>query len=106
MKISTLLLTAVLGIFLHISATMAYDAQNMPPNGFVPDEQTAVRIAEAVWIPIYGEKKIEKEKPFKAVLKEDTWRVTGSLPEGMLGGTAIAEISKKDGRILYIIHQQ
>ena len=26
----------------------------VPPSGFVPDSATAVRIAVAVWIPIYG----------------------------------------------------
>ena len=25
----------------------------VPPDGYVPDSATAVRIAEAVWIPIY-----------------------------------------------------
>ena len=27
----------------------------LPPDGVVPDSVTAARIAEAVWIPIYGE---------------------------------------------------
>ena len=29
---------------------------HVPPNGFVPDSETAIRIASAVWTPIYGEK--------------------------------------------------
>lgn len=75
-----------------------------PKEGFVPDEETAIRIAEAVWIPIYGEEQINSEKPFKAVLVDDTWIVTGSLPEGYVGGVAEARISKTDGRILGVIH--
>jgi len=74
-----------------------------PKDGFVPNEDTAIRIAEAVWLPIYGEE-IYGEKPFKAVLEEGVWIVTGSLPEGHLGGVAIAEISKEDGRILRVSH--
>lgn len=81
-------------------------ANYKPREGYVPDDQTAISIAIAVWNPIYGKENIEKEKPFKANLKNGVWTVTGSLPEGYDGGTAIAEISKDDGRILRVIHGQ
>ena len=77
----------------------------IPPKGFVPDAATASRIAEAVWIPIYGEKHIAAEKPFKATLRGNVWTVTGrDLPADSAGGVAEAEISKRDGRILRVIH--
>jgi hypothetical protein len=76
----------------------------VPPRGFVPDQQTAGRIAEAVWIPIYGEEHIKSERPFKARLENDVWTVEGTLPKGFVGGVAIAEISKSDGRILRVSH--
>jgi len=77
----------------------------VPSKGFVPDAATAIRIAEAVWIPIYGEVKIAKEKPFKVTLRGDVWTVTGKdLPPGSAGGVAEADISKRDGRILRVIH--
>jgi NTF2 fold immunity protein of polymorphic toxin system component len=75
-----------------------------PKNGYVPDEQTAIGIAVAVWNPIYGKAQIENEKPFKATLKNGVWTVTGSLPEGFVGGTALAEISQDSGCILRVIH--
>ena len=79
----------------------------VPPNGFVPDPATAARIAGAVWIPIYGADQIAKEKPFKARLKGDVWTVTGKdLSPDTVGGVAEAEISKRDGRILRVIHGQ
>jgi len=77
-----------------------------PPNGFVPDKATAIRIAEAVWIPIYGKKQIESERPFHAVLRHGVWIVSGSLPQGQLGGVAGAEISKSDGQILQVTHSK
>lgn len=77
-----------------------------PKNGYVPDEQTAISIAVAVWIPIYGKEHIESEKPYKATLKEGIWTVTGTLPEGFDGGTAEAEISQESGCVLRIIHYQ
>ena len=77
-----------------------------PKAGYVPDEKTAIAIAVAVWLPIYGEERIQKGKPFKAVLKDGVWRVEGTLPAGYLGGVAEAEISKEDARILRISHGQ
>ena len=49
----------------------------------------------AVWPPIYGEEKIQTEKPFVASLKNGVWTVLGSLPKDFAGGAAIAEISKR-----------
>ena len=76
----------------------------MPTGGYVPDEATAIAIAKAIWIPIYGKEKIESEAPFVATLKENAWHVQGTLPKGYRGGTAEAVISKRDGKILRVIH--
>jgi len=79
-----------------------------PENGYVPDETTAVKVAEAVLIPIYGKEQIYGERPFKAELKDGVWTVEGTLkcPEGQTckGGVAIIEISKDDGTILKVSH--
>lgn len=76
----------------------------IPKDGFVPREEVAIQIAIAVWTPIYGEEKIENERPFKAVLVDDNWEVRGTLPTGMYGGTAFARISKQNGTILMVTH--
>jgi len=79
----------------------------VPPNGFVPDSGTAVRVAVAVWIPIYGASQIRSEQPYVATLKDGVWTVTGTLPRQYnLGGVAMARISKRDGRILFVLHGQ
>jgi hypothetical protein len=99
---------SLVGFFIAaVSIILASASQKhsyVPPNGFVPDEKTAIRIAEAVWSPIYGEDKIRREEPFVASLKSGVWTVQGSLPKGWVGGVAIAEISKSDGRILRVSH--
>lgn len=78
-----------------------------PGKGFVPDERTAARIGDAVATGRYGEEMISKERPFRAKLYGNTWVVIGTLhPEGALGGTAVVKISKQDGRILFLVHQQ
>ena|SRR5712692_3347012 len=75
-----------------------------PDAGFVPDEATATRIAEAILIPIYGQIQVEAERPFSAKLTGSVWKVTGHLPPGVDGGVAEAWIEKRDGRILRVTH--
>ena len=75
-----------------------------PEQGYVTDEQRAIAFSVAVWIPIYGKEHIEREKPYHASLKHGVWTVTGSLREGLKGGTAEARISKDNGCILRVIH--
>jgi hypothetical protein len=76
----------------------------MPPEGYVPNAQTAVAIAEAVLVPVYGKEKIEQEKPLHAVLSHGVWTVTGTLAEGWRGGVAEVKISQRNGRILQLTH--
>ncbi len=76
----------------------------LPKNGCVPDKATAIKIAEAVWFPLYRES-IYKQKPFKVELLNDSlWVVVGTLQPNMLGGVAYIEISKKDSKIFGIRH--
>jgi len=102
----------VLGVlFLGLSAFQIGGNTN-----YVPDKATAIKIAEAVWLPIYGQR-IYKELPFQATLQGDTlWVVTGTLngPHGYdsatgrltvtVGGVAYIEICKRDGKILIVEH--
>ena len=84
-----------------------------PSGGFVPIAAVAEKIAEAVLVPVYGEKQIASERPFHATLKDDVWTVAGTLtcPDGKggtttmcVGGTAVVRLSKRDGRILSMNH--
>jgi hypothetical protein len=71
---------------------------------FVPDEQTAMRIAEAIWLPIYGEKVLD-QKPFVAKLvKNKVWVVEGYLSPEAVGGIPHIEIQKSDCKILKVYH--
>lgn len=86
-----------------------------PKSGFVPDSATAVKIAEAVLTPVYGENKVKAERPYTATLKDEVWIVDGTLhcpgsPEGSAagceGGVATVHISKADGHIVFMWHGQ
>jgi hypothetical protein len=76
----------------------------VPASGFVPDEATAVHVAEAILIPIYGQSKVESERPFTAKLTGNVWTVTGHLPAGVDGGVAEVRIDKRDSRVLRVTH--
>ena len=99
-------LLCLLGLTCSVSVAFASDPKDTykPADGYVPDAATAIKIAVAVWEPIYGHKQIDGEKPFTAVLRDGVWTVEGSLPPHYSGGVALAEIAKDDGRILRITH--
>lgn len=83
---------------------LALNLSSTTQKDIVPDEKTAIKIAEAVWLPRFG-KDIYKKKPFKATLENDSiWHVEGTLPKGYRGGVPEAIISKKDGRVIRIFH--
>jgi hypothetical protein len=75
-----------------------------PRDGYVPDAKAAIKIAVAVWEPIYGAEQIAREKPYQAYLTNGVWTVVGTLPPETSGGTAVAQIAKDDGKILRVTH--
>ncbi len=98
------------------AALVVFSACSIPPRhnyvpraGYVPDAATAIRIAEAVWTPIYGERELRSQRPFRAELRGNVWRVHGTLPQPSpgfeaVGGTAAAEIDRRTGKILLVSH--
>ena len=87
---------------------------------YVPNEETAIKIAEAVWLPIFG-KSIYDKRPFNAVLNGDSiWHVYGTLhsssikvnDEGdtvinmIVGGVPHIYINKSDGKIYKVYHDK
>ena len=74
--------------------------------GMVPDKETAIKIAESVWYPIYGSQ-IYNEQPFTAELEGDTvWVVRGSLPKGRVAGCAEIRLRKSDAAVLDVNHEK
>ena len=100
--------------FALATSTVAPQGTTPPKDGYVPDSKTAVKIAEAVLVPLYGESTVLRERPFTAKLKGDVWTIEGTMycegPDGKLvpgicpGGVAVVQLSKTDGRILSLVH--
>jgi NTF2 fold immunity protein of polymorphic toxin system component len=73
-------------------------------DGYVPDELTAKKIAEAVWLPIYGSSILD-ERPYKArAVGNSVWVIEGTLERGKSGGTAYIEIRMNDCKVLNVTH--
>ena len=95
----------IVGIIGGAALNRFYRWHRAPPEGFVPDEKTAIRIAEAIWLPIYGESIYDKQ-PFVACYDRRTgsWKVTGTLPENVLGSVPEAHIRRIDGKVVLVRH--
>jgi hypothetical protein len=79
-------------------------AEWKPQDGYIPDSASAIKLAEIVWLNVYGSE-INDEKPFKAKLKDgEIWIVEGTLNKYEFGGVAHIEIQRSDGKILKVIH--
>ncbi len=104
MKFAHTILIALALSLSSAGSVHAQEANYRPPEGLVPDANTAIAIAVAVWTPIYGKEQIASEKPYQATLSNGQWTVTGSLPKGWKGGVALAVIAKADGQVLRVIH--
>jgi ATP-dependent Clp protease ATP-binding subunit ClpA len=74
-------------------------ATALPTRVWVPDSATALRIAEAVLIPIVGGEQVEKGRPFGAELRGDTWFVRSTREDGKSG--VLSVVIMKDGRIAF-----
>jgi hypothetical protein len=79
----------------------------------VPDEATALQIAEPRLIKTYGKRQIDEERPLTATLDKGIWTVSGTLwctdrngnrTHDCLGGTAVLKLRQRDGKILSVIH--
>jgi DNA-binding XRE family transcriptional regulator len=78
-------------------------SNNIEKTDYVPNKETAIKIAEAIWLPIYGNN-IYRKKPFVAKLRADNvWIVEGTLKE-QKGGVPYIEIRKNDCKILKVTH--
>lgn len=116
MKKLNVKLTAFLSLVIVCCSTVAAQLASespkgglRPAEGFVPDASTAIRIAEAVLIPVYGEKTVTNERPYNAKLVDQEWVVKGSVPKALgavivVGGYSEVHINKKTGCIVLLMH--
>ena len=76
MKRVSLALTILLGLATALLVQNRSEIFNKP-GGLVPDQRTAIAIAEAVLFPIYGEKNIRQQRPYVAKHARGKWIIEG-----------------------------
>jgi hypothetical protein len=76
-----------------------------PASGFIPDRDTAIRVAKAILIPVYGEKTVDSEEPLSVALDGDVWTVKGAV-RPYPSGNAEIKLSKSEGTVLFLSHSQ
>ena len=103
--------SAICGVFLAV--TLAAQSSPQPTSVRVPDEATALKIAEPALIKTYGRRQVDDERPLTTTLDKGIWIVSGTLwctdrngnrTHQCVGGTAVLKLRQQDGKILSIIH--
>ena len=87
--------------------SLASLAQNVPTifecnGGVVSDKETAIRIAEAILFPVYGENAIRGQRPYQVTLNDGKWAVDGTVRPGFVGGSFHVVILQRDARVVEI----
>ncbi len=72
-----------------------------PKEGYVPDKETAIKIAEVVLFRLYGEKNITVQRPYVVTEDENIWWVCGTL-HTELGSPFRIAISRQSAAVLYL----
>lgn len=73
----------------------------LPKEGLVPDEQTAVKIAEVVLFRLWDEKTVVSQRPYTVTKDENIWWVCGTL-HTELGSAFRIAISQQTAAVLFI----
>lgn len=76
-----------------------FDGRAKGPEGYVPDEETAIAIAVAVLTSIQGKPPLDAQKPLTAKLQNGVWLVGGTPSPGAADAPTFILISKDSGCI-------
>jgi hypothetical protein len=92
--------------FDYVRRSIVLSRSYAPKDGYVPDASTAIAIADAVTVPIYGRSTVDQEKPLRAELKDGRWLVIGTDHRATAGGGGTVEvlIDQMTAKILYLNH--
>ena len=71
-------------------------------NKVIPDKKTAISVAEPILFNGYGKDQIIAEKPYNVALIDGYWILSGTLPDGYVGGTFLIILSAKNGKVIKV----
>lgn len=87
----------------NLSVSLVWADERQASHMYVPDERTAIAIAEAVLIPIIGEDLVLHDRPYSARLSEGRWTVSGKGNPRLLAAVMQVNIDANTGQIYSIM---
>jgi NTF2 fold immunity protein len=88
---------------LSLSGKNKYNVVNSK-DAIINKAMTAMTVAEAILIEIYGEANITKQKPYNIYHIKNYWIMDGSLPKGSVGRTFHIIIDDRTSKVIEITH--
>lgn len=96
-------LILLIGCLMCISIAAVSSKENEQQINYVPNEATAIKVAEAVWLGMWEEKVVNQNKPFHATLEAGVWHVSGTKPAAATkGGTIHMKLQANDCKVLEV----
>lgn len=77
MRKTGLLISAFFLLFLSYATTSTKQEIEII---YVPNEATAIKVAETIWVGMWGIDVVNQSRPFHAELKDNIWHVKGTVP--------------------------
>lgn len=70
----------------------------------IKDSLTAISVAEPILFGIYGKNNITQQRPYEIYHLDNYWLLTGTLPNGYVGGTFLIIIDDRDSKVIRLTH--
>ena len=86
-----------------LSDTTIHNVINLKAQ-IIKDKETAISVTEPILFHTYKKENIIKQRPYEVYLIDDYWIVSGTLPEGSLGGTFLIILDARNSRIIRLTH--
>jgi len=93
-------------ILVAVSATAQATAKSQLPRDYVPNQEVAIRIAEAVLVGQFGQERVNAQLPLQVrSTSKDLWLVEGTIRNGLeIGGNFGVWVNKHSGCVKVIEH--
>jgi hypothetical protein len=82
----------------------APDISSPTSREILPNRETAARIAEVLLVRVYGRRQIDRQLPLDMAPEAQGWVATGRLKPTQVGGVAVVELARSDGRVVRMTH--
>lgn len=92
-------------VFKYLSLKDTSNYYSLGDRVMIPDEETAISVAEVYLFKTFGKEKIEEEQPYQIGKVDGYWIIKGTMPSKyILGGSFEMVINSKNGEVVGVSH--